>query len=266
AARARGLPVGIYFRDAYQLFRDLYPLRGWRARLSDLAWRLTLGPMRTVASVHFVQSRDMASVLGLARPALLPPGTDPSAPDLGAGDGPVVAHVGAMNPADGFDRLLAAMEIVRRSVPDARLLAIGPPPAVAAALPDWVDVRRATRDELAPLLADARVCVIPRPITAYTHIVRPVKLSDYLAYGKPVVATDTREIRAVLEPTDAGLLVDDAPEAIAGGLLRVLREPGLAEELAARSRALATDASMTWDGRAADILRALGLAAEGAEA
>ncbi|HET6380598.1 MAG TPA: glycosyltransferase [candidate division Zixibacteria bacterium] len=259
-ARARGLPVGVYFRDAYQLFRDLYPLAGWRARLSDLAWRLTLGMLRTLATVHFVQAIRMASLLRLTRPALLPPGTDPEAADLGAGNEPLVAHVGAMNPADGFDRLVDAMTLVRERVPDARLLAIGPPPAAAATLPDWVEVRQATRDQLAALLAPARVCVIPRPITAYTHIVRPVKLSDYLSFGKPVVATATDELRALLEPDGTALLVDDAPRAIADGLLRVLTEPGLAEDLARRSRAMAQRPEMTWDGRARDILAALGLA------
>ncbi|MGH2455815.1 MAG: glycosyltransferase [Candidatus Limnocylindria bacterium] len=259
AARALRRPVGVYFRDAYQLYRDLYPLAGRRGRLSDLAWRLTLPLLRRLASVHFVQSQGLARVLRLQEAVLLPPGTDPLTPDLGAGTEPLVAYVGAMNPADGFDRLVEAMRLVRESVPAARLLAVGPAPTPGAPLPEWVDVRQANREGLERLLAPARACVIPRPINAYTDLVRPVKISDYLAFGKPILATATAETRAMLEPSGAALFVADSPSAIAAGLVRLLVEPELAETLASQARALATAESMTWDHRAGVILGALGL-------
>ncbi|HEX6128520.1 MAG TPA: glycosyltransferase [Candidatus Limnocylindria bacterium] len=260
AARATGKPVGIYFRDAYQLFRDLYPIPGWRARLSDLAWRASVWALRRLATVCFVPSAGLASALHLRRAVLLPPGTDPATPDLGAGDEPLVAYVGALTAADGFDRLLEAMHLVREQVTDARLLAIGPAvPGGKTTLPEWVEVRRASRDELAPLLAPARVCVIPRPINPYTDLAWPIKLSDYLAFGKPVVATATAETVAVLDGTGAGLVVGDSVPELANGLARVLSDSRLAAALATQGRALALDEGMTWDHRARHLLNSLGL-------
>jgi glycosyltransferase involved in cell wall biosynthesis len=262
AARASGVPVGIYFRDAYPVHRDLYPLPGWRARLSDLGWRISVAAYRRLASVSFTPSRGLADSLRLAGAVLLPPGTDPGTPELGPGSEPVVAYVGALAAPVGFDRLVDAVRLVREELPEARLLAVGSTPSgVAPALPDWVEVRQASRDELASLLAGVSVCAIPLPINRYTNMAWPLKLSDYLAFGKPIVATATDETAAVLDGSGAGIVVGDTPAAIAAGLLRVLRDPELAARLAAASRRLALAPGSTWDDRAALIVERLAPAA-----
>jgi len=255
--RSAARPVGIFFRDAYQLFRGIYARRGPRAWLSDAAWRITTAALRRLSSVRFAPSQGLADLLRLRAAVLLPPGTDPTSPDLGVGDRPLVAYVGARSDAIGFDRLLDAMALVRSERPDVRLLAIGPASQRDAALPSWVELLTADRDELAEALRPVRVCVIPLPINAYTDLARPVRLTDFLAFGKPIVATDTRETHAVLGPGEAGLLVDDAPSAIAGGLLRVLGDDRLATRLAQSARALACDPRMTWEDRAQEALTSL---------
>jgi glycosyltransferase involved in cell wall biosynthesis len=259
-ARAMGRPVGIYFRDAYQLFRDVYPPDGLRQRLSDRAWRLSLILLRRLATIRFVPSSGLGAVLQLRGAVPLPPGTDPELPDLGAGEEPLVAYVGAMNPADGFDRLLAAMSIVRGSMSDARLRVVGPPLAGGGTLPDWVEHVAGTRIDLPRLLVSARACVIPRPINRYSDLARPVKLADYLSLGKPVVATAAAETAAYLEPAGAGLLVGDEPREIASGLLAVLQDRELAERLAVAARTLAVAPGSTWDDRAATIVERLSAA------
>jgi len=259
AARVAGLPVGIYFRDAYPLHRDLYPLPGARARLSDLGWRLSVAAYRRLASVSFAPSRGLATALAFRDAVLLPPGTEPGAPDLGIGSMPLVAYVGALTAPVGFDRLVEAMRLVRDALPDARLLAVGSTPRGAPAIPapDWVEIQQAGRDQLPALLAPATVCVIPLPVNRYTNLAWPLKLSDYLAFGKPIVATATGETAAVIGGSEAAILVGEGPAEIADGLLRVLRNPELARRMAAGSRALARSPGWSWDDRAATIVEHL---------
>lgn len=256
-ARLRGRPVGIYFRDAYQMYRHDYPRARRRQLLADLAWRVSLPLLRAVASVRFAPTPGLARVLGLGPTAVpMPPGMDPTSPDLSAGPGPVVAYVGGTAAADGFDRLLAAMELVRETIPTARLRVVARVPR-ATTLPAWVELGPGTRDVLAERLRDARVCVIPRPITPYTDLAMPVKLMDYLGFGKPVVATAAVETAAFLGRWDCGVVVGDRPDELAEGIRRVLQEPGLAERLAVRARAVAGDPALTWDGRAEQLLASL---------
>jgi glycosyltransferase involved in cell wall biosynthesis len=254
-ARLRGRPVGVYFRDAYQLYRHLYPRTRRRQLPADLVWRVTTPLLARVASVRYAPSRGLADALGLRDAVILPPGTEPDAPRLPVGAGPLVAYVGGVAAADGFDRLLAAMELVRSDVPDARLRVVGRSPA--AGLPAWTEVRPGSRAELPERLADARVCVVPRPINPYTDLAMPVKVMDYLSLGRPVVATAATETSSFLAGTGAALLVADDPSALAAAIVRVLAEPGLAERMAAAAASLATRADVTWDGRAGSLLSTL---------
>jgi glycosyltransferase involved in cell wall biosynthesis len=257
-------PVGVYFRDAYQLYRNLYPRRRRRQILSDWLWRLTTPILARIASHRFVPSQGLAGALRLRRAVVLGPGADPGLPDLGAGKAPLVAYVGNTAWADGFDLLLDAMAIVHDRCPEARLRVVGPglPEERQAALPPYVEFSRSGRDGLSEKLADARVCVIPRPRTVYSDLAVPIKLWDYLSLGKPVVATAATETERILAESGAGIAVPDTPIGLAEGLLGPLTDPRLAGRLAASARAFASSPRQTWDARAGTILRSLGVAPE----
>lgn len=259
--RLLGRPVGTYFRDAYQLFRDVYPRTRRRQIVADAAWRVLNPMLRAISSRRFVPTVALGEVLGIRDPILLPPAADAAQPDLGAGALPLVGYVGGFGWADGFDRLLGAMEILRQTLPEARLRVVGPAISAerAASLPAWVELERGGRAALPALLRHVRVCVIPRPVTAYTDLAIPVKVWDYLSLGKPIVTTATRETRAIVERSGGGLVTADSPDAIAEGLRRVLVEPGLAPRLAVAARAFAESPDQSWDDRADRVIEALGL-------
>jgi glycosyltransferase involved in cell wall biosynthesis len=257
--RLMGRPVGVYFRDAYQLFREIYPRRYRRQVLTDLIWRVTMPLTRGLATQQFVPSDGLAKVMHLGRPILLPPGTEPGSPDLGAGHKSLVAYVGGNAWADGFDTLVDAMTIVRSAVPDAQLLAVTSPMPQErmVQLPGWVEIRQAGRAELPALLRDARLCVIPRPITEYTNLAVPLKLWDYLSMGKPVVATEATETAKIIAASGGGIVTPDTSQGLATGLLKLLEDEELAVTMAARARAFACSPDATWDARAATILEAM---------
>ncbi|MBI3746294.1 MAG: glycosyltransferase [Chloroflexi bacterium] len=255
-SRLRRRPVGIYFRDAYQLHRDLFPIQRRRQLLADVAWRATLPILRRVATTRFAPSAGLADVLGLRDAVLLPPGTDPSLPDLGVSRSNLIAAVVAPTRAAGFDILRAALELVRREVPDARLRVITSAPAPKG-LPEWIEVAAGDRSMLATLLGEARLIVIPVPLTRYGQLAVPVRLADLVAFGKPIVATDSAATRAFLRESEAALLSDDTAEALASTIGRVLRDDVLAAAAAARARAFAEAPGSTWRNRAETVIEHL---------
>ena len=81
------------------------------------------------------------------------------------------------------------------------------------------------------LLSAADCVVLPYRAGAQSGM-----LSQCLAFGAPVVASDLRAFRDVLDRTGGGLVVDD-PADYAAAIARVLTEPGLAANLRRNARA-----------------------------
>jgi glycosyltransferase involved in cell wall biosynthesis len=186
---------------------------------------------------------------------------DPRLPDLGSGGSPIVAYIGSLSRTLGADLLIDAVRSARGRVPNCRLRLISPAPPEAvsdlAAESEFVEWRPAGLPQLAEALADVRVCVIPFRIGPYTNLAVPLKLFDYLGYGKPIVATECTETARILAPTEAGILVTDTSAALADAIVRVLTDDDLANRLAHRARALAQAPGMSWDARAQTVLTSL---------
>jgi glycosyltransferase involved in cell wall biosynthesis len=106
--------------------------------------------------------------------------------------------------------------------------------------------------------AAADVLVLPNAIgeTVWTEYTSPLKLFEYLASGRPIVASDLPSLREVLvDGRNAVLVRPSDPAALAAGIERVLASPALAQTLAEAGRREVADA--TWDQRARAVLEFL---------
>ena len=158
---------------------------------------------------------------------------------------PLLAYLGTLDQSRQLERLLDALQLVRRDVPDACLLLIG-----ASDTPSDVDdlLAHARQAGLAdavrvtgwlpsvqawPLLAgaDAALSYIPRG--ALYDVSSPTKLLEYLALRMPAVGNDSPDQVQVLSGSDAGWLTGSEPAAMAAAMVDILRDVP-----AARARAL----------------------------
>lgn len=154
---------------------------------------------------------------------------------------PVVLYGGTFESYQGLPELIAAIPAVRARVPDATFVLVGADRANGlvshAAAESLIEcgalrmVDRQPRAEMAAYLALADVLVSPR---AYGGNL-PLKIFDYLAAGRPIVATDIPTHRTVLAE-DRAVLVPPRTDALARGILAVLGDPVLGRRLAAAAR------------------------------
>ena len=81
----------------------------------------------------------------------------------------------------------------------------------------------------------------------------PLKMFDYLAHGKPIVASDLPVLREVLNEKNAILCPHDQPEIWANALVKLQSEPLFRQELGLQAKK-SFEHSYTWEIRANNII------------
>ncbi len=94
------------------------------------------------------------------------------------------------------------------------------------------------------LLAAADICVDPAPATDVNQRSTMIKMAEYLALGKPVVAYDLLEARRTAG-TAACFVAPGDVDAFAAQIARLARDPEARLSLARRARSRAGE--LTWD-------------------
>ena len=102
--------------------------------------------------------------------------------------------------------------------------------------------------------------VLVRPNTAKEKISKyytsPMKLFEYMASGRPIVASDLPSTREILNEANSVLVEPDNPKALAEGIKKVLQNGDWGDSLA--KRALVDVQDYTWEKRAKKILDYVG--------
>jgi glycosyltransferase involved in cell wall biosynthesis len=108
-------------------------------------------------------------------------------------------------------------------------------------------------EDVPHLLMEADVCVDPAPATDVNERSTMIKIAEYMALGKPVVAYDLLETQRTAQ--DAALLVRRGDvDGFAGALVTLARDPALRAELEAKARQRASE--LTWEHSETALLAA----------
>jgi glycosyltransferase involved in cell wall biosynthesis len=207
---------------------------------------------------------------------LKPVAADPS---LKRGKQLLIGYLGVMAPQDGVDHALNALALLGRRRQDWHAVLAGEGPARqeliamagALGLSDMVEFPGWLGDAaIARLLSSVDVCLSPEPRTPLNNVSTMVKIGEYMAMSRPIVAYALQETcriagdaAAYAEPNDVAALaraldgvLDDADRRArmgASGRARIERsmtwEHSTAALFAAYGRAFRQDAPSSWAAR-----------------
>ena len=179
----------------------------------------------------------------------------------------IVGYMGRLHTlhmSKGVDDLIRAIAALPER-PLHLLLVGGPEEMVAAYRRQWRDLGlpdahfhalgQIPAAEVPRALAAFDVAAMPHPWTEYfAYYLSPLKLFEYMASGRAILATALPSTQEVLRDGETGLLVPPSnPDALAAALARLHDDPDLRARLADNARRLVF-AQYTWEARARAIL------------
>jgi hypothetical protein len=259
-ARARRIPILTYVRDAQQLFSEYDTAWTLKQRLSRRMFLPALRILMRLSTHVAYPSRGLARAIhGDGRGALLlPPGARLAAAVEPDADARALLFVGPMNrPTHGAELLVAAVEEARRRGADVEVISISRPgqewPGDA---PPWLHRERADGPEIDRFLPRVMATITPRRKTPYNDLAVPIKVLEYLGYGRPLIVTDTEETAAIVGAAGCGVIVRDSIDGLASGILAVASASS--DQRAAWGAAARRAAGQnSWDERARQVVRIL---------
>jgi glycosyltransferase involved in cell wall biosynthesis len=170
----------------------------------------------------------------------------------------VIIFIGNIGETKGFYQMLDAFKTVKAEINNAHLLIVGEVQAwlehaekiesmglsgsveVTKYLPYW---------EVAPYINIAEVgLMLSREDMENYRLTLPNKIMDYMACGKPFVASRLPQVEKIVEEHQCGLLVDSRnPDQIAGAVLEILQNQSRSERMGARGLK-AVAGPYSWNG------------------
>jgi glycosyltransferase involved in cell wall biosynthesis len=245
------------------------PLKGMHAQVARKEARYTYRVAHKVLCVSEPAKSHLVEVWGVdaGKIVVMPNGVDTQLfrpqndtqtvrASLGLDGQPVVSFVGSFQLWHGIEQLVESFARVLHEVPQARLLLVGDGPA----RPNVEDaVRRlglasnVTITGLVPqakipeILAAVDVAVIPYPRLPKELWFSPLKLYEYMAAGKAIVASASGQITEVVQDGINGLLVSPGDvDEFAQAIARLLKNPAELEWLGKNARRQAVERH-SWD-------------------
>jgi glycosyltransferase involved in cell wall biosynthesis len=161
-------------------------------------------------------------------------------------DHPLMVFVGSFYQWHDISTLLKAFALVLKSHSDARLLMVGDGTEREAMMELSTSLGMdgavrftgfVTHAEVSQYVNAADIAIVPVPAMKQEMWLSPMKLFEYMASGKAVVASAMGQVRDVIKDGENGLLVPAGDEtALADAINRLIEDVPLRVELGKRAR------------------------------
>jgi glycosyltransferase involved in cell wall biosynthesis len=164
-------------------------------------------------------------------------------------DIPIIGYIGSIFNRDA--KLMAdAFNLVLKKYPQALLLAAGYFDAHLESMIDRpssiVRTGPVRFSEIGDILSACDVCWLPMRDSPANQGRWPIKLSDYMAAGRPVVSTNVGDLGEFIERQGIGLVSKDTPEDLSRIVIDLLGDEGKCLQFGLRARKL-SETAFSWD-------------------
>jgi len=258
ALKKRNIPIFPFIRDLYwkypgTLKQNKQTDRWFRYCQMEYEWYLEN------ATALLFPSKIMADTVNFLEKYALPPAGDSSrCLNQEIPENKNITFVGGISPKAGVDILMEAMEVVVKEHPGAHCTIVGR--GETEIINRWKNknyvtfMTNKTYNDIPAVLSNSYATVLPLLIIPHNDITVALKLFDYMSSGRPIVATNCRGMANFIKEDDIGIITDDNPESLAGGILKLLDNRDLAVRCGKKAL-LAIKNEHSWKHRAKELIK-----------
>ena len=236
-------PIETFFEEAFRTGAD-----GNTVISSALYQRALALGVRSEVLMHLVQGSDIERVKPLER-AKARHIVGVSASTM------LVGHLGVLHPKDA-EFLFAVHSIMQRNCSEYKLVLIGRHRCDLRKYrrsPDvWFETGAVSHEQLVHYLAACEILLLPLADTLANRARWPSRVNDYLAAGRPVVATAVGDVATLIAHHRVGVVAKPQVKEFAACVLALLQDRKSREECGRRARVLA-ETALAWPVIAADL-------------
>lgn len=230
------IPVGLFYRDVYWKFEELYPLKGIKKRVMQFIYFLEEKFYKRYIDTIFLPSLDMGEYVNInVKKVDLPPGgmlksnsniIKPSYPFQ-------AIYVGAIkNEGYGLPLLLDSLEIVNNKSKVCELTIVCREEEFSSLsmevrqrlIKQEINIFHTSGEKLDDLYGEMDFALIPRYKSIYNNFSVPVKLMEYLSNALPIVATNCNAQAKIIENGNYGVVCYDEKNSMAEAIKKVINE------------------------------------------
>ncbi|MBF7096121.1 glycosyltransferase [Alkalibacter mobilis] len=230
----KNIPIGLFYRDMYYKFPDLFPKKGFKKWMLLFRYKLDWFVFTKISDTIFFPSETMAGYFDFSSKAALPPGgekIDLPPKELKRS----VVYVGGVSERYGTGILLEAFKIINDKGAEINLNLVCRE-RESDFLKDyrkekWLSIISAKGDELADVYNKSDLAVIPLKRSEYNDLAVSVKLFEYMSYGLPVVSTDCTEMARIINENNIGVVVEADPDSMADAIIKLYDDRDKLESL-----------------------------------
>lgn len=234
-----GIPTGYFFRDAYyKLGKEFYSgqNRSLQRKIRDLYLRIKYAGnerlVRKNVDIVYFPSMTMASYFSYRDMRALPPAGENNLCNSKKPDHRTGIYVGGVSPAYGTDIMLEAYRILNEAPNEKKYpLLLVCRESELHHIPEqdrqsaWLKIIHASGEQLKEYYQMASIALVPRQKSVYNDLSVSVKVFEYMGFGLPMVACNSKEMAALIMRYQMGIVTDFTAEDFARGIRALLDDP-----------------------------------------
>jgi len=201
------IPISVYIRDGYPLFKEYWSLRFYRQIIANIFWFVSYFCYRFLVDIMYFPSEMLMEKFRFSNKKLLIPGISEFKNNLGKQKKNSIFYAGGIGQQYDIETFLQACKKLAKEIDISVTMFCREAEVYMISnwqKENWLSIQHKNLEELdfQPMIG-----VIPHKKHRYSNLCFPVKLLDYVSINAVILASESENLKNYIEEKGIGLIV-----------------------------------------------------------